>query len=90
MDELQGNLGIALFLQVGDDTLTHQARRLDNVQHLVIISADNGKLKSELGRIHREYDWFSSSVQTVNIAAFDFDQVDCMLQSSHNAVVSMI
>lgn len=88
LDEMQGNLGIALLLQVCNDALSHEIAGPDNVQHFVVVVADERELEAVLGRIDRDCLRLRRAIEAMDRLALDTRQVDRLIKSLYNAIVA--
>lgn len=92
--QLVGRVGLgthlweALLLEVGDDALTDEVRRPDDVEDLVVIPADEGELEAVLGRVNRDRLRACVAVQAVNDLALDAGEVDGLVESLDDPVVA--
>lgn len=88
LNELQSDFRIALLLEIGNDTLTNQAGRFDEMKHFIVVPLHQCTLEAEFGRIDVKDLWFGASVKTVNLSSLDLDQVDSLIKSADNAIVT--
>lgn len=82
-------LGETLLLQVGNNALTDQIGRADNVQYLVIILAHEREFESVLCRVNRDRTRFGIAVEAVHDLALDASQVHWLLERFDDAVVTL-
>jgi len=89
LNELQGNLRVALLLKIGDNALTNQARSLDNLQHFVVVPLNQGELESVLGGIDLEDLGLGVPIKAVHVSSLDTDQVYCLIKSADDSIVTV-
>ena len=88
-DEVQGDFGIALLLQVGDDTLSDQLRRSHHVEHFVVLAVDQRQLELEFGRVDVEDARPSFAIETEDAVALDLRDVDRHVERADDAVIAV-
>lgn len=88
LNKLQSDFWIALLLEVGNDTLANQARRFDEMKHLIIVPLHQCTLKAEFGRIDVKDLRFGASVKTVNLSSLDLDQVNSLIKGADDTIVT--
>lgn len=89
LDELQSNLGIALLLQVRNDAMTHHARGLDDLEHLIVIPLDQRQLELIFDGIDGKDSRLGITVEVVQAAALDAHEVDSLVEGANNAIVTL-
>ncbi|KAI7242135.1 Coatomer, alpha subunit [Hortaea werneckii] len=89
LDELQGDLGVPLLLEIGDNALPYEGGGLDNVKHLVIVALDERQLEAVLGRVDGEELGLGGAVETVDCSALDTHEVDGVFESADDAIVAV-
>lgn len=85
--EVQGNLGIALLLEITDDTLANQVGRADDLENLVVVLLDQRQLESILCRINGDGSGLCLTIQAVNSGTLDSSQVYRLFQRLDNTVI---
>lgn len=83
----RNDLGEALFLQVGDDALSHEIGRANNVQDLVVILPQERQFEAILSGIDGDSSRLGVAIQTVHHLALDAREVDRLFQRLDDAIV---
>ena len=68
--------------------MTDQAGSLDDLKHFIVVPLDKGKLETVLGRVNLQNAGLGITIQTVDIATLDLDEVDRLVQSANDTVVT--
>jgi hypothetical protein len=90
LHEMERNLGVPLFLQIPNDALPDQIGRSDNLQHLVVVLADERQLESILCRINRDGLRLGRAVEAVHDLALDASKVDRLIERLDDPIVAFI
>lgn len=88
LDEMEGDLGVSLLLQVADNALSDEVGGTDDLQDLVVVLANEGELESVLGRVNGDGAGLGTSVKTVDNVALDPRKVDGLLERLDDTVVT--
>lgn len=89
LHKVQSNLGVAFLGEVGDDALTNEVGRFDDVQDFLIVAAQQSKLEAILCGVDGEDSGFGVAIQAVHVATFNTSEVDGLLESLDDAVVAL-
>lgn len=89
LHEVQSDLREALLLQVGDDTLTDKVGCTDDLQDFIVVFLDQRELESVLCRVDGDGSRLCLSIQTVDGGALYSSQIDWLLQSLDDTVVTV-
>lgn len=87
LHELQGNFGISFLLEISDNALANQTRRLDEVKHFIVISLDEREFEAILSRVNFQDPRLRVAVQAIHVSSLDPDEVHGLVQSSHDTIV---
>lgn len=85
---MQRYLRISLLLQITNDTLSDEIAAADDLEHLVIIFADEGQLEAIFRRIDGDSFWPSRTVEAVNNLALHASEVHGLIKSFDDSVVA--
>jgi len=88
LNELQGDLRIALLLKIRDNALTNQAGGLDDLEHFVVVPLDQGKLETVFGGVDLQDLGFSVTVKAIDVASLNLDKVDGLVKGTDNTVIA--
>ncbi|KAI6755905.1 hypothetical protein HG531_005011 [Fusarium graminearum] len=89
LDKLEGDFGVALLLQIGNNGLANKTGVSNNVKHFLIVALDQSQLESVFCRINLEDAGLRSSIKAVHIAALDLDQVDGLIKGTDDTVIAV-
>ena len=86
---MQGNLWVALLLQVRNDRLADQAARADNTEHFVVALVYKRQLEAVLGRVNGNRARAALAVKAVDRRATHARQVHGLLERLDDASVAL-
>lgn len=86
---MKRDLWVALLLQVADDALTNQITGPNDLQYLVVVLPDESQLEAILCWVNGDGPGTSGAVKTVNGLTLDAGEVDRLLESLDDAVVTI-
>lgn len=89
LNELQGNLRVALLLQIRDNALTNKTRILDDLQRFLVITLDKCHLESVFRGIDIQDLWLGISIETVHVACFHPNKIDSLIEGPNNTVIAI-
>jgi len=78
----------ALLLKVCNDALTHESRRLDNVQNFLVVVTEQSKLEAVLCRIKRDRPRARRPVQAIDSLSFDPGKVNRVVERADDPMVA--
>lgn len=85
---MQGDLRVALLLQVCDDALADEVGRPDDVEYFIVVLTDERELKAVFGRIDGDGLRLCGAVEAVENLALDTGEVDWLVKGLDNSVVA--
>lgn len=86
--KVQGNLGVALLLQVRNDRLSDKVRVANDLEDLVVVTLGQCLLEAVLGRVNGNGAGLAITVQAVDVLALDARQVDGLIKRTDDSIVT--
>jgi hypothetical protein len=87
LDEVKSDFRETLLLQVRDNALPKQVRRLDDVQHLIVVVPHESELEAIFGRVESDRLRPCGTVEAVNYLALDSSQIDRVIERAYDTVI---
>ena len=89
LDEMKGDLGVTLLLQVSDNALTNKVTAADDLQDLVVVLSHKSKLEAVLCWVDRDRLRLGGTVKAVDDLTLDSGEVDRLFQRLDDTVVTV-
>src|SRR5690242_20641949 len=86
--KVQGNLGVALLLQVCNDRLSNKVRVANDLEDLVVVTLGQCLLEAVLSRVNGNGAGLAITVQAVDVLALDARQVDGLIKRTDDSIVT--
>lgn len=89
LHKVERNLGVALLLQVPDDTLTNQVGSSNDLEYLIVVLANERELESVLGWVDSNSARLGGSVETVHDLTLDASEVNGLVERLDDTIITV-